>query len=607
MTDVGDRIDWWREARFGMFIHWGLYAVAAGEWQGKRIPVIGEWIMHVAKIPFADYAKLAQQFNPAAFDADRVARLARDAGMKYLVITAKHHDGFAMFKSGNPYNIVDATPYKHDPMQALAAACQKYGVRLCFYYSQDLDWEAPGGSMKWWEAGPKGEFVPVPAEQFAAYLEAKVKPQLRELLTRYGPVGLIWFDVPASISKEQAMDLRHFVHALQPDCLVSGRVGHDCGDYGSLGDNQIPAGPVTGDWETPATLNATWGFKHYDHNWKTVDYLVRLLVQCASKGVNYLLNIGPDAQGVVPAPSVERLEAVGQWLKANGESIYGTRQNPFPGDFPWGRVTCKEGHLYLHFFTWPGAGFALAGLRSKVLGARLLADGRQIVRVHQECDDATGYHLLRLELPATPPDPSVSVVALDLASEPDIDPLPVQQPDGGLVLPAYLAEIVGPDTAAVKVDRSGYVTGWDAPGTGLNWSFRLRRPGRYRVFVQSFMDRDGDLGIREREGRPRFGNHRMRVRIGTHEVEGLAGGKDMIMDESVNRWHTAESDLGELDIPVGGEQTLALALDQRDPDSQLGPTVCGLRLASAEHFARKHKEAEFRHHENKFVLRCQWH
>ena len=390
-------------------------------------------------------------------------------------------------------------------------------------------------------------------------------------------MGLIWFDTPCAITTEQAKDLREFVYALQPACLVSGRIGGDGGDYGSLGDNQIPAGRVAGDWETPATMNDTWGFKSYDHNWKPVEYLLRLLVQCASKGVNYMLNVGPTAEGVIPEPSVERLQVIGQWMKTNGESVYGTQQSPFPCDFPWGRVTCKPGHVYLHLFKWPGREFALAGLRCKVLGARLLADGREIVPFRQDHDQAADYHLLRLTLPEAAPDPYVSVVALDLDGPLDVDPLPAQQPDGGLLLPAYLARLEGPPE--MRLEACGFLDGWNSPDGRLAWSFRLREPGRYRVFVQTFLDREGAHWLREKEGRERYGNHRMRVTVEGETVVGMAGRKDMIMDERVNRWHAAESDLGEISVPGAGERILTLGLEQRDPASEFGPTVCGVRLA----------------------------
>ncbi|MCC7265492.1 MAG: alpha-L-fucosidase [Candidatus Latescibacteria bacterium] len=569
-------LEWWREARFGMFIHWGLYAVPAGEWQGKRIPGIGEWIMYRGQIPIAEYEQLTAQFNPVKFDAEAWVKVAHEAGMKYLVITSKHHDGFAMFKSAHPYNIVDATSFKRDPMKELADACHQYGVRLCFYHSQDLDWNDPGGSMHWEEIDHPLDPA-VKKALFAKYLEEKVKPQLRELLTNYGPIGLIWFDVPAAVTREQSHELRELVHSLQPECLVSGRVGHDAGDFGSLGDNQIPAGRVQGDWETPATLNDTWGFKHYDHNWKSVEYLVRLMVQCASKGVNYLLNVGPTAEGLIPQPSIERLQAVGRWLKVNGESIYGTQQSPFPCDFPWGRVTCKPGRIYLHFFGWPGPDFALAGLRSRVRGVRLLADGRQLVPFRQEHDAASDHHLLRLSLPETAPDPHLSVIALDLAGEIEVDPLPVQQPDGGLVLPAYLARLEGPPQ--MQLERAGSITGWNTAGAQLRWTYRLREPGRYRVLVQTFMDRERSESFAPREGLQYFyGNHRLRLSVDGQALAGLVGRKDLIMDESVNRWHTAESDLGAIDFASAGAKELTLAMEEPDQTAELGATVCGVRL-----------------------------
>lgn len=360
------RLNWWRQARFGMFIHWGLYAIPAGIWKGEQIPGIGEWIMHRARIPVAEYEPLAKQFNPVRFDAAAWVALARKAGQRYLVITSKHHDGFCMFKTVyTRYNIVDATPFGRDPMQELAGECRKQGIRLCFYYSQTQDWHHPDGDGNDWDYDES-------KKDFAGYIDGYVKPQVTELLTHYGPIGLIWFDTPKGITADQSRSLLDLCHQIQPDCLVCGRLGNTLGDYASAGDNKIPGQSLDLDWETPATINDTWGFKSYDHNWKSTEDLIHKLVDIVSKGGNYLLNVGPTAEGIIPQPSVDRLLAMGRWLDANGEAIYGTVGGPLQG-LEWARTTAKGGKVYLHVFDWPKGGeIKLTGIAAS--SAHLLAD-----------------------------------------------------------------------------------------------------------------------------------------------------------------------------------------------------------------------------------------
>jgi len=385
---------WWRAARFGMFIHWGLYAIPAGQWRGQSIPGIGEWIMLRARIPVREYEQLAKQFNPTRFDADAWARLAKQAGQKYLTITSKHHDGFCMFDSKvTDYDIVDATPFARDPMKDLAAACQRHGIRLCFYYSQTQDWHHPNGDGNDWDYDET-------RKDFDCYVDEYVKAQVREILSSYGPIGMIWFDTPKRMTLQQSRSLVDLVHDIQPDCLVNGRIGNGLGDYAESRDNAIPGERLGEDWEVPATINDTWGFKTDDHNWKPVDELIRKLVDCASKGGNYLLNVGPTADGVIPEPSAERLRAMGKWLERNGESIYGTHAGPVQG-LDWCRSTARGGTIYLHVFDWPSWGSLEVPLA--VAKARLLADGSEL----RVTDSA-------ISAPASAPDPIDTVIALDL-------------------------------------------------------------------------------------------------------------------------------------------------------------------------------------------------
>jgi alpha-L-fucosidase len=393
------------DIKFGMFIHWGLYAVPAGEWKGKYVRGIGEWIMFRERIPVAEYEQLATRFNPVKYSGEEWAQLAQDAGMKYMVITSKHHDGFAMYHSAaSQYNIVDATPYENDPMKELSAACAKRGIDFGFYYSQDQDWHEPNGRGNNWD---------FPEERDAqVYLEGKVFPQVKEILSNYGDLGLIWFDTPGLLSEQQVVELRKLVKTLQPGCLINSRIGHNRHDYMQTGDNAIPIQVYMqdGKWEVPATLNDTWGYKKNDNNWKDPRDLIAKLADIVSKGGNYLLNVGPTAEGVIPKPSQDILRTIGTWIQVNGDSIYGTGPSPFYlPDVTW-RATVKPSKVYLHILNWPGTKFRFEGLESRVNKAYFLANKAEVP--FQKNGAA-----LEFTLPAKAVDPNDTVLVLEIADE----------------------------------------------------------------------------------------------------------------------------------------------------------------------------------------------
>ena len=314
--------EWFRDAQYGMMVHWGLYALLGGEWQGKRMNgYIGEWAQQYFRIPLAEYSKLAEAFNPVYFDAEEWVKLAKDAGMKYIVFTSKHHDGFAMFKSDvSPYNVYDATPFKRDVVEELAAACKKYGLKLGLYYSQDLDWQHPDGggyrSGKIWCGDVayltnNWDYPDDSAKNYTNCFEEKIKPQVKEILTKYGDLCLIWFDVPCTITEEQCLELKGMVRRYQPGCLINGRLGYGLGDYQTPGDNMIADKTEAGVlYETVGTMNDSWGYRPTDTHYKTVAEILKIKADCAKIGSNYMLNIGPDPLGRIPVAGIQILDGL---------------------------------------------------------------------------------------------------------------------------------------------------------------------------------------------------------------------------------------------------------------------------------------------------------
>ncbi len=476
-TGATARGAWFRESHFAMFIHWGLYSEAAGVWKDRAYYVIAEWLMFSARIPVREYEQLCARFNPVEFDALAWVRLAKDAGMKYIVITAKHHDGFATFKSkASPYNVVDATPFARDPLQELAAACRQEGLKLGFYYSQYQDWHEPDAAGNTWD-------FPTPGD-FDKYLREKAMPQIEELLTNYGPVALIWFDTPGSISPAASQELLDTVRRLQPDCLVNSRIGNGLGDYVTLGDQEIPLTAPDSLWETIDTHNDTWAFARNDHDWKSAHELVSRLLRTAGLGGNYMLNVGPTGRGVIPEASAAILRQVGAWLRRNAESVYGTSRSPL-GLQAWGCSTYRPGRLYLHILNWPRNGeLWLPGLGPAARQARLLVTGEPVAVTRD------GEHA-RLALPSQPPDAPVTVIELAVA-----EPLPAPSATA-CVHPALVNELQAP-FAHLQGCRLGkrswmekfgdwhhsdLIDGW-ADGAEAQWTFTALRAGAFHLWAE---------------------------------------------------------------------------------------------------------------------------
>jgi len=417
------RTQWFREAKFGMFITWGLYSVPAGSWKGQELKHrYGEWIEWALPIPHTEYAAIADTWTPKQFDADTWVKIAKDAGMKYLLITAKFHDGFLMYPSKiTSYNIHDRTPWKRDPVKELSEACARQGLKFGVYWNHVYDWQHPDAITPDAKASA--------SRNLDKYIDEVSLPQLKEMLVDHPLISFIWFDMARGtpeMTYERGKKFADLVRSIRPDIIFNSRLGGYPSDYTSMGDNALPNNIPSGAWESPCTINHTWGYKAQDTDFKSAATLIFNLVDIVSKGGNYILNVGPTGDGVIPAPEVERLQVMGDWLKVNGESIYGAGRTPFGdelGSFApvkknkngraifnaktdW-RCTTKPGKLYFHIFKWPADKFQLNGVKQKITNAYLLA-----ARVNKLPFTQTG-ETIAVQLPAQPPDPIAAVLCLE--------------------------------------------------------------------------------------------------------------------------------------------------------------------------------------------------
>ena len=421
-TDKDKRMQWWRDARFGMFIHWGLYSVPAGEWKGATNHA--EWIRTTAKIPLEDYNKFVPQFNPVNFNAEAWVQMAKDAGMKYITITTKHHDGFCLWDSRQTDFDVMSTPFKRDILKELAEACRKIGgIKLCFYHSI-MDWHHPDyNERREWEKDRPTDGTD--RKKYITYL----KNQLKELVTNYGDIGVLWFDGEweGFWSHEDGKDLYNYLHGLKPGIIINNRIdkgrsgmagmtseGDYVGDFGTP-EQEIPETGFPGvDWESCMTMNDNWGYNKADKNFKSTKDLLQKLADIASKGGNFLLNIGPKADGTFPQESIDRLKAISNWMNVNGESIYGTSASPFEHT-SWGRITQKQvgknTRLYLHVFDWPKNGIiTLSGIENNAVKAYLLADKKAIPVSSKD-------NSIIVKLPSADVDTINTVIVLEIAGK----------------------------------------------------------------------------------------------------------------------------------------------------------------------------------------------
>ncbi|NOW96288.1 alpha-L-fucosidase [Mucilaginibacter sp. SG564] len=528
MKTRNSRLTWWRDARFGIFIHWGIYSLPAGEWEGKNIGGYAEHLMRKAKIPRSTYLELAHHFDPTKFNADKWVQAAKYAGMRYLIITAKHHDGFAMYNSQvSDYNVVKQTAWKHDPMVDLAAACKKYGIKFGFYYSHAFDWEhpdAPGndwdyqnpggdlnlfGGRDWYDVHP--ELLP----KAVNYVDKKAIPQIKELITRYHP-DILWFDTPQKLPLSENIRILKAIRETDPNIIVNGRLARgsgnlQLGDYKNTADRPAEFFPVIGDWEAIPTTNESYGYSKFDKSHKPVSFFIRLLAKATSRGGNLLMNIGPMGDGEFAPEDTAILQGIGRWMSKNSASIYQTTKTALPYQ-SWGVSTRKNNLLYLHVFNWPKNGqLIVGGLKSGISKAWVLADKKELKFSRLDPLDVA------IHLPAQAPDTSNTVIVLETTTgkiETDTVRLLASRETTNRLL-AFDARLEGKGFGFGDGKTSSYyVEGWKNTNQSVNWDFRLIEPATYKILLKYAAD-NVDEGTYELSS----GNHKVKG-----SVEAIAKG-----------------------------------------------------------------------------------
>lgn len=585
MLNANDKkIEWFKKARFGLFIHWGLYAATEGYWNGKETPGIGEWIAAKEKIALGDYEKLADKMTCEKFDAKNIASLAKKAGMKYCVFTAKHHEGFAMYDTSyDDYSIVKRSPYGKDIVKEVTEAMRDEGIVPCLYYSQALDFHEKEAMGNTWDFD-----VPEEERDIDSYLNGKCKYQLKEILTNYGDIGLIWMDVPNRMTDERTNDLKAYVKSFQPNCLISGRIGctPNMGDFGCFGDNQIPAGKLEGCWETASTMNDTWGYKRDDKNFKSPKEIIELLCGLMSKGVNLLLNIGPKANGEIPEESIHILEEIAEWYSVNGEAVEGTEASPFECDFTFGGASRKGNAIYLYIYDETEK-IDIYGIKNGIKNISVLG-GRNL-----DFENSDGLHF---EMKKEDFGKYVTVVKIETDGTPEVKKGIYSQEKGVVILPASACTVVKQNAAAnenvyladtdaataaekynlsvgedMSVTVAGVVEKWFAPQNYIEWTFEADEDGEYEAVLYTLTQKY----------KPWKGGHKVFVECGEKEYDSVDLAADK-QSRGANKKYFSEtgSIIGKVDIRKG-TNTFKLFAKEINPEDPAGLSVSKLILVKS--------------------------
>lgn len=564
---TNERAEWFTDARFGMFIHWGVYSGAEGYWKGEKLRDnndYAEWIQYRNRIDQEEYLTLLDRFDWVSIDPEEWVILAKKSGMKYVTITAKHHDGFALWDSEvSDYDVADHTNPRRDIIGELAAACKKHGLKMGLYYSHWVDWEHPQG----WDHTK--ELTDFSNEEFDIYWQEKVIPQMRELLTQYGELGLIWFDMwvhhsQTVVSKSQLMQLKALIRELQPNCLVNSRLGLSVEedrdvDFQTLGDNQFGDTMKDHPWQSPGTVAHSWGFHAGDTEWKSTTYLLHSLINNVSLNGNFMLNIGPRANGDVPYEIEQRLLSMGDWLDVNGGSIYGSGGIRLGRDLhDWGKMTYKttaDGrHLvYLHVYNWPLTGnIPLTGISTQPSAVYLMADKQK-----QSLSYEFNRVFTQIQIPELQPDPLVSVIVVEYDRQPELEQeLVAKLTTGGYSLTPWNAISLEGNPELISNDRRGSIP--------RHMSIDGRTVYQWRVYVEQPKSLSIDVSYKYPND---SGKNSIALKIGDKTVKHQLQPTGMMVTEPNREWHVGNfksHTIGEMDISEAGYYDIQLEINTRE-------------------------------------------